>query len=120
MDNFKFAYPCPLSIGFHCWEDQCAPLLHFTCFKSVPWSKCIKQSILWSEPYISSVLFAGTRCGMIISYKVYSCYQKIIDVIPLCFIFAHNEPINSIISASPYIYRSTVASLSQDGTFSLF
>lgn len=112
--------PCPLTVGFHCWEDQSTPMLDFTCFYSVPWKKNpINNSKLWSDEFVSSILLAGTKNGTIVAYKILSNQNEIIDTFPLCLIFGHQTQIKCITSCSPFIYTKCVASLSKDGTLSL-
>ena len=113
-------YPSPLSVCFHCWEDQCCPFLNFTCFVSIPMEKfIIEKSAVWSDPNISSVLFGGTDCGTIVNYKICSENGKNASIQPLCLIFGHHSEITSLVSCHPLIYKSCVASLSTDGTLSL-
>lgn len=124
MDNpkRKLIYPSPLAVCFHRWEDQCCPLLRFSCFVSIKWDHYLKKSCAWSDPGISSVLFGGTDSGTIVAYKI--CVHKNENssspsIKPICLLFGHNSRITSIIPCEPFIYPSCVASLSTNGTLSL-
>lgn len=123
MDNFEknLQYPSPLSVCFHCWEDQCCPLLRFSCFASVSWNNFrMSKSSIWSDPGISSVLFGGTDSGTIVAYKIYvSKETNKPSMKPISLLFGHKSSITSIAICDKFIYRSCVASLSTDGTLSL-
>lgn len=114
-------YPAPLAVGFYNWGDQCAPMIRFSAYLSVPWDKDLNLPLseAWSDANISSVLFAGSETGTIVVYKVLSEKQKIIDVVPLSLISAHQTKIVSLISYENIIYNRCIASLSEDGTFSI-
>jgi len=109
-----------MSVAFHCWEDQCCPMLEFSCFMSVKWGKnSIPNSIIWSDNFISSILFGGTTTGTIIAYKIHSKNLELLDVYPICMICSHSSSITSIIECNSFIYSNCIASLSNDGTVSI-
>ena len=111
---------CPLAVAFHCWADQCTPLLDFTCFHSLEWKKQpIQNSRLWSENYVTSLLFGGTKSGTIIAYKILSNQNQILDVVPICLFCGHHPSITSITNCAPLIYDTCIGSLSKDGTVSI-
>ncbi|OHT05768.1 hypothetical protein TRFO_26450 [Tritrichomonas foetus] len=118
--EMSLIYPSPLSVCFHCWEDQCCPLLRFSCFVSIKWNNYYSEkSRAWSDSFISSVLFAGTNSGTIVVYKIYAQNGANPSIKPLSLIFGHRSKITSLVPCDPFIYRSCVASLSTDGTLSL-
>ena len=123
MENSEknLQYPSPLSVCFHCWEDQCCPLLRFSCFASVSWNSYrMPKSRVWSDPGISSVLFGGTDSGTIVAYKIYVQQgTKKPSMKPISLLFGHKSSITSIVTCDKFIYRASVASLSTDGTLSL-
>ena len=119
--NKQFQYPTPLSVSFHCWEDQSCPLLEYTTYLSVLFDKKqqIPKSYVWSNSNITSTLFAGTASGTIVAYQIQSNDNKIIQVLPICLIFGHNEKITSLVNYLSLIHNSCIVSLSIDGSISV-
>lgn len=113
-------FPSPLSVCFYGWNDLSCPNLKFSCFLDVPFTKSFNpKSEVWSDPDISNIVFAGTRKGVILSFKIYSTQNQIKRIEPLCFLFGHPAPISTIIKCKQDLYDPCVASLSRDGTVSL-
>ena len=120
MFRRRHGFPAPLAVAFHKWEDQSCPQLLFSCFVSIKWDKTVvKNSDAWSDPLVSSVLMAGTECGVVAAYRIRSSNGKLLNVEPLALIFGHNCSITSLVECEPMIYNASVACLSFDGTVSL-
>ena len=72
-DTNNVQFPSILSVGFYKWDNLSCPRLKFTKFLVVKWDPNIEnKSDVWSDPGISNVIFAGTKTGVILTYKIIS------------------------------------------------
>ncbi|KAK8858243.1 hypothetical protein M9Y10_013344 [Tritrichomonas musculus] len=119
-ENNNVQFPAPLSVGFYGWNDLSCPRLKYTKFLAIKWDSSLKdKSDVWSDPDISNIIFAGTKKGVILAYKITSNGNQLKNIEPLCFLFGHSLPITSLVKCKQSLYDLCVASLSSDGTISL-
>lgn len=120
-ENNHVQFSSPLSVGFYKWDELSCPSLKFTKFLVIKWNAKteIARSEVWSDPEISNVIFAGTKTGVILTYKITSQNYQLKRIEPLCFLFGHSSPITSLVKCKQSLYDLCAASLSSDGTISI-